>query len=589
MMASFAGRKSEGEALTLVASLPLARDGYLSNALMNKSDSRAVYAEVWESKGAVARIYEQRQQAARAAVADPKAAKPLAELAEARRHRADLLLAPDGGDPSVRKKRDAALAECEARIGELDRALLPLLPSLARADKLAKATPADLQKALPTDAVVVDFLRYSFFEQDKAKPGKAGERRVERYLAFLLTKEKVVRIELGEAGKIDAALTAWREAITGGREITAGTPAKVRELVWDKVRKEFPVGIKTVYISPDTSLCRVPWAALPGDGAGTILLEDFAVATIPHAGFLLDGLWPRDGRKNAEAGVLVVGGVTYDAEPPKTGVVPVPSGPLVKPGAKIGWSPLPGTAAEATGVGGAAAAKKFPLAALAGAEATPAAVLAALPKAKVAHFATHGFFADASFRSAFQLDPKDYETSLRGERIGRAANSPLVMTGLVFAGANDPKTPGRGIITGEALVELDLSGLELAVLSACETGLGDVAGGEGTFGLQRAFHLAGTRDVVATLWKVPDQSTAALMALFYKNLWTDNLSPMESLRRAQLEVYRNPAKILGLAQGFRGKFQEVPGGAAEAEIKPGKGGTTHPLQWAAFTLSGPGR
>ena len=216
------------------------------------------------------------------------------------------------------------------------------------------------------------------------------------------------------------------------------------------------------------------------------------------------------------------------------------------------------------------------------------AVLAALPKAKYAHFATHGFFADPSFRSVFQLDEKDYEKSLRGERIGRAANSPLVMTGLVFAGANNSKTPGRGIVTGEALIDLDLSGLELAVLSACETGLGDVAGGEGTFGLQRAFHMAGTRDVVASLWKVPDAPTAALMALFYRNLWTKNLTPMESLRQAQLEIYRNPGKIPELAKGFRAKFDEVPG-TGGVDLKPTRDGKAHPLLWAAFALSGPGR
>jgi CHAT domain-containing protein len=162
------------------------------------------------------------------------------------------------------------------------------------------------------------------------------------------------------------------------------------------------------------------------------------------------------------------------------------------------------------------------------------------------------------------------------------------MTGLVFAGANKPGTPGRGIVTGEALVDLDLSGLELAVLSACETGLGDVAGGEGTFGLQRAFHLAGTRDVVASLWKVPDRPTAALMALFYQNLWDKNLSPVEALRQAQLEVYRHPERIQDLAEGFRGKFVEVPGTVA-TPVKRGTDGKAHPRLWAAFTLSGPGR
>jgi CHAT domain-containing protein len=151
----------------------------------------------------------------------------------------------------------------------------------------------------------------------------------------------------------------------------------------------------------------------------------------------------------------------------------------------------------------------------------------------------------------------------------------MVMTGLVLAGANKPGTPGRGIVTGEALVDLDLSGLELAVLSACESGLGDV-------------DLAGTRDVVASLWKVPDRPTAALMALFYRNLWEKNLSPAEALRQAQLEVYRNPGKVAELAEGFRGKFVEVPGSGEEA-VKPGADGKAHPRLWAAFSLSGPGR
>jgi CHAT domain-containing protein len=115
-----------------------------------------------------------------------------------------------------------------------------------------------------------------------------------------------------------------------------------------------------------------------------------------------------------------------------------------------------------------------------------------------------------------------------------------------------------------------------------------VAGGEGTFGLQRAFHYAGTRNVVASLWKVPDAPTAALMALFYRNLWERDLSPVEALRQAQLEIYKNPQKIPEVAKGFRGKF-ELVSGTGEVEIKPNKNGTAHPLLWAAFTLSGPGR
>jgi len=94
--------------------------------------------------------------------------------------------------------------------------------------------------------------------------------------------------------------------------------------------------------------------------------------------------------------------------------------------------------------------------------------------------------------------------------------------------------------------------------------------------------------VVASLWKVPDQTTAALMALFYRNLWEKDLPPVEALRQAQLEIYRHPEKIADLALGFRGKFEEVPG-SGEAAVKPDAGGKAHPRLWAAFGLSGPGR
>src|SRR5262249_38986530 len=157
-----------------------------------------------------------------------------------------------------------------------------------------------------------------------------------------------------------------------------------------------------------------------------------------------------------------------------------------------------------------------------------------------AHLATHGFFADPHFRSILQLDPRLFDRRTGEGRIlerrGEGARSPLVLSGLVCAGANRPETPERGVLSADAIAGVLLDDLQLAVLSACDTGLGDVAGGEGVFGLQRAFHLAGCHNVVASLWKVDDAATAALMARFYAYLFaaeeSRRLPPLEALRRA---------------------------------------------------------
>ena len=111
-------------------------------------------------------------------------------------------------------------------------------------------------------------------------------------------------------------------------------------------------------------------------------------------------------------------------------------------------------------------------------------VMAELPKARMAHFATHGFFADAKFRSMFQMRRESFSTRsflVGGERRSAAGRNPLTLSGLVLAGANVPREVDAlgiphgddGILTAEAIAGMNLLGLELAVLSACETGLGD--------------------------------------------------------------------------------------------------------------------
>ena len=119
----------------------------------------------------------------------------------------------------------------------------------------------------------------------------------------------------------------------------------------------------------------------------------------------------------------------------------------------------------------------------------------------------------------------------------------MLRSGLIFSGANkawsnpnyESDSTDDGILTALEISNLDLSEAKLVVMSACETGLGDIKGSEGVFGLQRAFKLAGAKNIIMSLWKVPDAQTKELMKLFYENCF-NGLSVSDALRAAQKEM-----------------------------------------------------
>ena len=151
--------------------------------------------------------------------------------------------------------------------------------------------------------------------------------------------------------------------------------------------------------------------------------------------------------------------------------------------------------------------------------------------------------------------------------------NPGLLSGLALTGANlDPSSrEDDGILTAQEIGVMDLSGVDTVVLSACDTGLGETAGGEGLLGVQRAFQTAGARTTVASFWKVDDLVTRFLMERFYRNLWEKDMSRLDALREAQLHVLKHP--------------EEVRGGDALPNQDKAKARTS-PRYWAAFALSG---
>jgi CHAT domain-containing protein len=576
--AALAATAAEATALNYLSSLPLSRDGYLTvTRHLPKTDA---YLAVWQSKAALSRIYEARHLAVLAADS-PQARSLWQSLLSLRRERETLLLAPV--NPARAKERDKRLEAIDEDIRSKEADLRPLLPALKRSEELLRATPADLQKVLPAGTAFVDLLRYVHFEQDPKVRGKKGLKYTPRYAAFVVTGQGTKRIELGEAKPIEEMLDLWRRALVEGSEAEPGYATKVHALLWAPLREHLPAKSALVYVSPDAALNRLPWAALRDSKSGRRLIEEHALAVVPHGVTLLDRLTQEKRAKEKRPTLLAMGAVAYDRKT-KAATELALRAPVAD---KLKWEALKGTQKELEQIVALAAERR--ILRREGDKAGVATLLADLPQAETAHLATHGFFADAKFRTALQLDPKLFERTWR-ERRGAGSRSPLVLSGLVCSGANLPSTPNRGVLTAEAIVGLDLRKMNLAVLSACESGLGESAGGEGVYGLVRAFHIAGTRNVAASLWKVDDEATAALMVLFYRHLWGRKpLPPVEALRQAQLALYRNPQHVKEWSAGRGPNLKIVLPGSASKEPDKLVGAKTAPAKaWAAFVLSGPG-
>jgi len=153
----------------------------------------------------------------------------------------------------------------------------------------------------------------------------------------------------------------------------------------------------------------------------------------------------------------------------------------------------------------------------------------ALKGPQLMHIATHGYFLT------------DTEIQAEGNENAGAKNNPLLRSGLILAGAAkqnnqvDLASNDNGVLTAYEAMNLSLDGTDLIVLSACETGLGEVRAGEGVYGFQRAFLVAGANAMIMSLWKVDDAATQQLMTNFYAN-WAKIGNKQKAFKQAQLQL-----------------------------------------------------
>jgi CHAT domain-containing protein len=303
--------------------------------------------------------------------------------------------------------------------------------------------------------------------------------------------------------------------------IEADPGEELRSLVFDPLRAALGAA-RDLILAPDGELCLLPFEVLP-DGTD-YLLQEYRISYLAVG---RDAL--RFGARAVEpARPLVLADPDFDAGSRKARTEE-DRGRLSRAveEAELSFGRLPGTRAE-----GEEVAELLGVAAWLG----PAVLERRLKRARsprLLHIATHGFFVGPAGGGR---SGDTGQVGLLGEA---AADNPLLRSGLALAGANTWLRGGRppedaedGLLTAEDVTGLDLLDTELVVLSACETGLGEVRIGEGVFGLRRAFPLAGARSLVMSLWKVPDGPTRELMVDYYRRL-LGGAPRGEALRQAQ--------------------------------------------------------
>jgi CHAT domain-containing protein/tetratricopeptide (TPR) repeat protein len=437
-----------------------------------------------------------------------------------------------------------------------------------------------VRQALPDDSALIEFFVYQGLNPEIGL--KAGRQADPGYVAYVLRPNGIPLqwVDLGSAAPIDADLKRWRAALQDPkRKDVQGIARSVDERVMRPIRKLLG-NTQRLFLSPDGALNLIPFAALV-DQNGKYLVENYSIDYLTSGRDLLR----LQAQKENRSGPVVLANPLYDLSAVSR---PTAKGNQASQGdnEKVAnrrsldftlkaYSPLPGTAEEAT-----ALARVLP-------QGTQLWLQAQASEANVKqvkgplllHIATHGFFLpDQSPTVPGGSSTQRGTSDVLDTSVSVFRENPLLRSGLVLAGVKQGQsgTGEDGVLTALEAAGLDLWGTKLVVLSACETGLGEVKNGAGVYGLRRALVLAGSETQVMSLWKVSDAGTRDLMTAYYTRLQKGE-GRAEALRQVQLMMLRGQLKATAIS-GKRG--------TTDTGEKVATKDYRHPYYWAAFIQSG---
>ncbi|MFN2511242.1 MAG: tetratricopeptide repeat protein [Pyrinomonadaceae bacterium] len=442
-------------------------------------------------------------------------------------------------------ERQAAVAKLEAEVQRLEAAV-----SARSAEFRAQSQPVTIdsvREAMPLDTALVEIASYrSFNAQAKNRLERYGP---SRYAAYVLRRgseagvvEQPKWVDLGDAATINADVAALRKALISPRSTDF---KQVGQALYGKVmRPLLPLvgNTQRLFISPDGDLNLIPFGALV-DEQDRYLVENYSITYLTSGRDLLRlQIHPV-----SKQGPVVFANPLFELGETNRGIADASGrGRRSADLREAKFSPLPGTAGEAKALADLLSDAKI----FTGTQATEAA-LKRVSGPRILHVATHGFFLpdipQASSPQANAESARGLGIASSGPSSGsmtptqtRRDENPLLRSGLALAGVNQRQSGAGedGVLTALEATGLDLWGTKLVVLSACETGLGEIKNGEGVYGLRRALVLAGSESQVMSLWQVSDAATRDLMAAYYQRLQAGE-GRTEALRQVQLEMIKS--------------------------------------------------
>ena len=413
---------------------------------------------------------------------------------------------------------DIDLELLEKELNTVEKKMSSKIHSFEDGSRKGNATWKDIQAHLKDGEIAVEMIRVDYYNRDWTDQVY--------YVALGISQDsKTPGIALIENGaQLDTMyIEKHRNAIWRSQK-----DEQSYEVFWKPI-KSLVKDAHSVYFSPDGVYHQMNLYALLNSTTGEYLIDEIEI----YPQTTLKDLLKTSNHSVEEKTAAIFGFPDYDFEISSTDESALDSDGLLRYGYQS-LTALPGTKIEAEAVRDIMKENQYEVELQLAAEASEAA-LKDVAGPNILHIATHGFFLKN------QMEKADMVMGVNAEK---SNENPLLRSGLMLAGAAASARKGRanlneedGILSAYEAMLLDLENTELVVLSACETGLGEVRNGQGVYGLQRAFMVAGAEAIMMSLWQVEDNATKELMKAFY-TIWLSNRakSKQKAFREAQLTI-----------------------------------------------------